>query len=160
MFCERHEGSQAYVRGEESRRPVEVFFEGLSDVFHVGMQSDERLGFRQMATDAEYESLQRRRHLWRNGNPAVPRLDQAIESLFSMMKTAAEGFCWSRGRERQNHNRLDPCTAWKNEVLCKLIYANLRTTVTAEEKTGIEIDYLVRERFFFEPADGLLTNAV
>jgi hypothetical protein len=32
--------------------------------------------------------------------------------------------------------------------LCKFIYVNLRTTVTSEETTGFQIDYLVRNCFF------------
>ena len=76
-----------------------------------------------------------------------------IESLFSHLKDVAGGFIWSRGRwNKSAQDATTPCTAWINEALCKFIYVNLRTTVTTEETTGFQIDYLVRN-CFFPPAD-------
>jgi hypothetical protein len=71
----------------------------------------------------------------------------------------ADGFCWAKGRPRENDNPNEPCTAWKNEALCKLIYMNLRTTVTLEEETGYRVDYLIPERRFPAPADPLIKRA-
>lgn len=86
----------------------------------------------------------------------VYRLRSKIEGLFSLLKRMAGGFCWSRGRKHKIDNRHDPCTAWKNEVLCKLIYLNLRTTVTMEEETGVLIDYRAPSRRFLPPDQPLL----
>jgi Na+/H+ antiporter NhaA len=44
-------------------------------------------------------------------------------------------------------NALEPCTAWINESLCKLIYVNLRLTVEREINTGYQMSYL-RDTFF------------
>jgi len=54
----------------------------------------------------------------------VYRLRPKIESFFSMLKRAADGYCWSRGRPhkdadgRRIENGETPCTAWINEALC------------------------------------------
>jgi hypothetical protein len=84
---------------------------------------------------------------------AVYRFRVKIESLFSHLKDVAGGFIWSRGRwNKSAKDATTPCTAWINEALCKFIYVNLRTTVTTEETTGFQIDYLVRN-CFFPPVD-------
>jgi hypothetical protein len=46
-------------------------------------------------------------------------------------------------------NSIEPCTAWKNETLCKLIYVNLRITVQYELSTGYRMNYLL-DTFFPE----------
>jgi hypothetical protein len=85
----------------------------------------------------------------------VYRLRPKVEAFFSMVKTLSSGFCWSRGRRRKDAdgnpigNSLQPCTAWKNETLCKLIYVNLRTTVHHEVSTGYRMRYLL-DTFFPE----------
>ncbi len=89
----------------------------------------------------------------------VYRLRSKIECLFSILKRMADGYCWSRGRPRQTANANEPCTAWVNEVLCKFIYMNLRTTVTLEHESGVSIDYLVPSRRFPAPDEPLLKNA-
>ncbi|MHB1549615.1 MAG: transposase [Vulcanimicrobiaceae bacterium] len=86
----------------------------------------------------------------------VYRLRSKIECLFSVLKGAADVYCWSRGRKRDVKNASDPCTAWINETLCKFIYTNLRTTVRIEEENGVRIDYLVPPRCFPEPDEPLL----
>lgn len=78
----------------------------------------------------------------------IYRLRPLIESLFSHLKRLATGFCWSRGRKRKETNADVVCTAWKNEMLCKLIYVNLRITVTTEEDTGYKANYLIPDRCF------------
>lgn len=84
----------------------------------------------------------------------IYRLRPKIEGLFSLMKRLADGFCWSRGRPRTGNQQP---TAWKNEVLCKFIYLNLRATVTLSEETGYrDIDYRDHGRFFPAPANPLL----
>jgi hypothetical protein len=83
------------------------------------------------------------------------RLRPKIEGFFSLVKRLADGFCWSRGRPRKDakgvvipiENALEPCTAWINESLCKLIYVNLRLTVEREISTGYQMNYL-RDTFF------------
>lgn len=42
---------------------------------------------------------------------------------------------------------VQPCTAWINETLCKLIYVNLRLTVEREIHTGYRMNYM-RDTFF------------
>lgn len=86
----------------------------------------------------------------------VYRLRPKVEGLFSLLKRMADGFCWSRGRKRKVSNADEPCTAWVNEMLCKFIYMNLRTTVTLEEETGVRIDYLVPSRRFPAPDEPLI----
>lgn len=86
----------------------------------------------------------------------VYRLRSKVECLFSVLKSCADGYCWSRGRKRETKNANEPCTAWMNELLCKFIYTNLRTTVRLEEETGVRIDYLVPSRAFPEPDEPLL----
>jgi hypothetical protein len=96
----------------------------------------------------------------------IYRLRPKIEGLFSIIKRVAQGFCWSRGRARkdvagklhfdQQMTEDGPCVAWMNESLCKFIYMNLRTTVTLEEETGIDIDYQIESRFFPAPDKPLL----
>lgn len=86
----------------------------------------------------------------------VYRLRSEIECLFSILKRVADGYCWFRGRKRQIQNANEPCTAWINEVLCKFIYVNLRTTVNLEELTRIKSDYLIPARRFPSPNDPLL----
>lgn len=82
------------------------------------------------------------------------RLRPKIEGLFSLMKRLADGFCWSRGRQRKDD---EPSVAWQNEVLCKFIYLNLRATVTLSEETGYrEIEHRNHERFFPAPSEPLL----
>lgn len=78
------------------------------------------------------------------------RLRVKIESLFSHLKNVADGYCWSRGRRSKESKNSDaPCVAWVNEALCKLIFVNLRTTVSTEEETGYTINALVDN--FFPP---------
>jgi hypothetical protein len=86
----------------------------------------------------------------------IYRLRVKVESLFSLMKRMATGFCQSKGRPREVDNPFVPCTAWINETLCKLIYMNLRTTVLLEQETGYKIDYCIPERRFPVPADPLI----
>ena len=75
------------------------------------------------------------------------RLRAKGESFFSLLKSVTSGFCWSRGRPRKDaaglaiDNSLVPCTAWKNETLCKVTYVNLRLTVTYELSTGYQMNY-------------------
>lgn len=86
----------------------------------------------------------------------VYRLRPKVESLFSAMKRVTSDYCWSRGRQHADVKNADePCVAWVNETLCKLIYMNLRTTVFYEALTSCTIDYRHPERCF--PP---LTNAV
>jgi len=87
----------------------------------------------------------------------IYRIRPKVETLFSLLKRLAKGYCWSRGR-KANLNSEKPCTAWINEVICKLIYLNLRTTVTAEEETGVQIDYCVPFRRFPPPKEPLLPS--
>ena len=99
----------------------------------------------------------------RNGNRDFHeyyRLRGKVECLFSLLKRMSGGFCWSRGRKRNVANSSEPCTAWINELLCKFIYLNLRTTVTLEEETGIKIDYMVPSRRFPAPDEPLIKTAV
>ena len=94
------------------------------------------------------------------------RFRTKIEGLFSIIKRVAQNYCWSRGRARkgvkgklhfdQQMTEDGPCVAWMNESLCKFIYMNLRTTVTLEEETGIDIDYQIESRFFPAPDKPLL----
>jgi hypothetical protein len=72
----------------------------------------------------------------------VYRLRPKIEGLFSLLKRVADGYCWSRGRPRTD---VPVSTAWQNELLCKFIYLNLRTTVQLEEQTGVDVGYVRRE---------------
>jgi len=71
----------------------------------------------------------------------------------------AEGFCWSRGRPRKDadgyrvENAKEPCTAWINETLCKVIYVNLRLTVQYEIATGYPMNYLTDTFFPSLPPD-------
>jgi hypothetical protein len=97
----------------------------------------------------------------RNGNKDFHesyRFRSKIECLFSVLKRVADGYCWSRGRKRKIRNANEPCVAWINELLCKFIYLNLRTTVNLEEETGVKIDYLVPSRRFPAPDNPLLRN--
>jgi hypothetical protein len=87
----------------------------------------------------------------------VYRCRPKVETLFSILKRLARGYCWARGRKAKPNSER-PCTAWINEVLCKMIYLNLRTTVTAEEETGVQIDYCVPFRRFPPPAEPLLKS--
>ena len=89
----------------------------------------------------------------------VYRLRPKIEGLFSIMKRMADGYCWSRGRLRKESGNDEPCTAWINEAICKCIYINLRTTVTLEEETGYQIDYLFSSRCFPKPDEPLIKAA-
>ncbi len=89
----------------------------------------------------------------------VYRLRPKIEGFFSMLKRLADDYCWSRGRPRDIKNADDPCTAWKIETLCKIIFMNLRATVTLQEETGYQIDYPIEERFFPPPAEPLIAAA-
>jgi hypothetical protein len=83
----------------------------------------------------------------------VYRLRVKIESFFSSVKRVTSGFCWSRGRKRIRKNgaiidnAVDPCTAWKNETLCKVIYVNLRRIVEYEIATGYAMNFLA-DTFF------------
>ncbi len=87
------------------------------------------------------------------------RLRPKIESYFSLVKRVAEGFCWSRGRPRKDadgyrvENAKEPCTAWINETLCKVIYVNLRLTVQYEIATGYRMNYLTDTFFPSLPPD-------
>jgi hypothetical protein len=79
----------------------------------------------------------------------VYRLRPKVESLFSAMKRITGDYCWSHGRPRAEIKNADePCIAWVNETLCKLIYMNLRTTVFYEALTSCMIDYRHPERCF------------
>jgi hypothetical protein len=84
------------------------------------------------------------------------RLRPKIEAFFSALKRCTGGFVWSRGRPRNVPNAEAPCTAWVNETLCKLLYMNIRTTVTYQELTGCTIDYTVPSRCFPRLPDELL----
>ena len=53
-------------------------------------------------------------------------------------------------------NADEPCVAWINETLCKLVYMNLRTTVVYEAMTVTAIDYAAPERCFPELAHPVL----
>jgi hypothetical protein len=86
----------------------------------------------------------------------IYRFRTKIEGLFSLLKRMAQGHCWSRGRRPTGQNPAILSTAWHNELLCKFIYMNLRTTVTLEEETGYKIDYLNPNRFFPEPVKRVL----
>lgn len=86
----------------------------------------------------------------------VYRLRSKVECLFSVLKRTADGYCWSRGRRRRPPNGNEPCTAWINELLCKFIYINLRSTVNLEAETGIRIDYRVPSRRYPAPDRPLL----
>jgi hypothetical protein len=94
----------------------------------------------------------------------IYRLRPKIEGFFSCLKRIAGEHCWSHGRPRKLpdgqiipvDNSLSPCTAWKNETLCKLIYMNLRTTISLQEETGYVVDYLGDRIFFPEPAVPLI----
>lgn len=90
----------------------------------------------------------------------VYRFRPKVECLFSVLKRVADGYCWSRGRKREVRNANEPCVAWMNELLCKFIYVNLRTTVLLEEETGVKIDYLVPSRRFPAPDEPLLKSNV
>jgi len=87
----------------------------------------------------------------------IYRLRVKVESFFSMLKSVTSGFCWSRGRPRKDatgqvvDNSLQPCTAWKNESLCKIIYVNLRITVVHELMAGYHMSY--HSDAFFPPID-------
>jgi hypothetical protein len=89
----------------------------------------------------------------------VYRLRPKVEALFSLLKRMSGGYCWSRGRSRKEANADVISTAWQNELLCKFIYLNLRTTVTLEEETGYEIDYMISEKRFPKPSAPLLVSA-
>jgi hypothetical protein len=85
------------------------------------------------------------------------RLRPKIEGLFSLLKRVSEGYCWSRGRPRTD---VPVSTAWQNELLCKFIYLNLRTTVQLQEQTGVSIDYLLSSRFFPPPDEPLIRKEI
>jgi hypothetical protein len=97
----------------------------------------------------------------------IYRLRPKIEGFFSLLKREAEEHMWSRGRAHKHPDGTrtfepmndGPCTAWKNEALCKFIFMNLRATNTLQEETGVEIDYLVPGRCFPEPLEPLLRAA-
>ena len=82
-----------------------------------------------------------------------------IEGFFSLVKRVADGYCWSRGRPRKDAdgnavgNDFEPCVAWQNETLCKMIYVNLRLIVQYELATGYRQNFMA-DTFFPEiPAD-------
>ena len=111
-------------------------------------------------TKREYYEAARFLAEWYDERPRefdeVYRLRPKIEGLFSLMKRLADGFCWSRGRPR---NGREQPTAWKNEVLCKFIYLNLRATVTLGEETGYrDIEHRNHDRFFPAPVQPLLID--
>jgi len=87
------------------------------------------------------------------------RLRPKIEGFFSLVKRVADGYCWSRGRPRKDAdgnvvgNDFEPCVAWQNETLCKMIYVNLRLIVQYELATGYRQNFMA-DTFFPEiPAD-------
>jgi hypothetical protein len=90
------------------------------------------------------------------------RVRSKVESFFSFLKSVTSGFCWSRGRPRKDadgtiiDNSLVPCTAWKNETLCKVNYVNLRITVNYELSTGYHMSYLSDTFFPSIPEDDRL----
>ena len=94
----------------------------------------------------------------------IYRLRPKVEGFFSLLKRMADEQMWSRGR-RHKDRTFDamrdggPCTAWTNEALCKMIYMNLRTTVSLQEETGVEVDYQTPERCFPKPAMPLIKIA-
>jgi hypothetical protein len=90
----------------------------------------------------------------------VYRLRSKVECLFSVLKRTAAGYCWTRGRKRTIKNADEPCVAWINETLAKLIYVNLRMTVGLEDETGVHIDYLVPSRTFPPPVEPLVPRRV
>ena len=111
-------------------------------------------------TKRQYYEASRYLAEWYDNRPRefdeIYRLRPKIEGLFSLMKRLADGFCWSRGRPRTGDQQP---TAWKNEVLCKFIYLNLRATVTLGEETGYrDIEHRNHERFFPAPVKPLLIN--
>jgi len=84
------------------------------------------------------------------------RIRPKVEGFFSLVKRVATDYCWSRGRPRKDadgtvrfggENADGPCTAWRNETLCKLIYVNLRRVVEYELLTGYEMN-LLADTFF------------
>jgi hypothetical protein len=81
------------------------------------------------------------------------RVRVKIESYFSLVKRVADGYCWSRGRPRKDAegnpvaNDFEPCIAWQNETLCKLIFVNLRHIVQWELATGYKMNFL-KDTFF------------
>ncbi|HEX3462512.1 MAG TPA: transposase [Candidatus Elarobacter sp.] len=94
----------------------------------------------------------------------VYRLRPKIEGFFSLLKRVAQGYFSAKGRPRRGPDGVlryepmadGPCTAWKNEALCKFIFMNLRTTTRLEDETRLIIDYLIPERCFPKPAEPLL----
>jgi hypothetical protein len=82
------------------------------------------------------------------------RFRPKIEAFFSLLKQKAGSHCWSLGRPRA-FDDIRPCDAWINETMCKLIYMNLRTTVTLQAETGWTIDY-PSDRCFPEPVEPLM----
>jgi hypothetical protein len=89
----------------------------------------------------------------------IYRMRPKIEAYFSLVKRVSTGFCWSRGRKRKDAggvivgNRREPCTAWKNETLCKVIYVNLRQIVKYEFETGYRMN-LAADTFFRDLPEG------
>ena len=92
---------------------------------------------------------------WQDGDrlrnfQEIYRLRPKIEGWFSLLKRVAAEHMWSRGRRHKDRTfdpmRYGPCNAWINEALCKAIYMNLRMTVTLQEETGVEIDYMLAGR--------------
>ncbi len=81
------------------------------------------------------------------------RVRVKIESFFSLLKRVADGYCWSRGRSSKNAdgeavgNDLEPCVAWQNEALCKVIYVNLRLILQWELATAYRMNFL-KDTFF------------
>jgi hypothetical protein len=88
------------------------------------------------------------------------RLRPKIEGLFSLLKRLTGSHCWSRGRMRKEPNAIQPCIAWQNELLAKMIYLNLRATCSLETETDVRINYMVPERSFPPPSQPLLIAPV
>ena len=106
-------------------------------------------------TKREYQDAATHLAEWYDGRQRdfheVYRLRPKIESLFSALKRVTSSYCWSRGRHRAGIKNADePCVAWINETLCKLVYMNLRTRVVHEVMTATAIDYAIPERCFPE----------
>jgi hypothetical protein len=77
------------------------------------------------------------------GTPSVSRLLAIAAVIASMTKFRSIVACMDQ--------------PWQNEVLCNLIYLNLRTIVTLSKETGYHhIQFLNRDRFFPAPAEPLL----
>jgi hypothetical protein len=152
--------SLRYLLGDKAYLSEQI----VGRLFHMGIQAVVPIkkgwdGLNMKQFYEPYQALVR----WYNDHQADfhehYRLRPKIESYFSLVKRVAEGFCWSRGRPRKDAdgypvgNSKEPCTAWINETLCKVIYVNLRLTVQFEIATGYRMSYLTDTFFPSLPPD-------